>query len=116
MDAVGRTAVERTKVDQSSTIDYLGVELQSNDPVEVANRWCIVSGEPLQHVDGELHIRFNNAVLRFVEAVDGRGPGLGGLDIAVADRQGILERAEQRGCYVDDHQVYVCGTRFYLKD
>ena len=104
------------KVDQSSTIDYLGVELQSDDPAGIADRWSLVSGEPVQHVDGELHICFNNAVLRFVEATDGRGPGLGGLDISVADRDGILERAKERNCYENDSHVNICGTRFYLKD
>ena len=53
---------------------------------------------------------------RFVEARDGRGPGLGGLDLAVADRAAVLGAARERGCYVSDEQVDVCGTRFYLHD
>ncbi|MCY3884257.1 MAG: hypothetical protein OXG24_05000 [Gammaproteobacteria bacterium] len=104
------------KVDQTSTIDYLGVELQSEDPAEVSDRWSKVSGVPSILVGSEVHIRFNNATLRFVEATDGRGPGLGGLDVSVANRSGILQRAKERGGYVNDHQVELCGTRFYLKD
>ncbi len=104
------------KVDQTSTIDYLGVELQSDDPEFVSNRWSKVSAEPVELVDGEFHIRFNNATLRFVEASDGRGAGLGGLDVLVADRQGILDRARERNAYVNDDQVVLCGTRFYLKE
>ena len=104
------------KVDQSSTIDYAGVELQSNDPEFTAKRWSTVSGEPAQYTEHEFHIRFNNATLRFVEATDGRGPGLGGLDLKVADRNGILARAKERNSYVTDNQVMLCGTRFYLQD
>ena len=104
------------KVDQSSTIDYVGVELQGPDPVEIADLWSKVSGEPVHRDGSELSIQFNNATLRFVEATDGRGPGLGGLDILVADREGIVDRAKARGCYVNDQEVLICGTRFYLKE
>lgn len=104
------------KVDQTSTIDYLGVELQSSDPEEVASRWSRVSGIESRLESDQISLHLNNAVLRFVEATDGRGPGLGGLDIKVADRAGILKRAQERGCYVDDEQVLICGTRFYLHD
>ena len=104
------------KVDQSSTIDYAGVELQAEDPVEVADIWSKVIGLPIERHDDELWLRLNNVTLRFVEATDGRGPGLGGLDVLVADRQGILERAKTRGAYVNDTQVMLCGTRFHLKE
>ena len=59
---------------------------------------------------------FNNATIRFVEAEDGRGPGLGGLDIAVADRDHILSEAEKRDCFVSEDRVDICGTRWYLHD
>ena len=45
---------------------------------------------------------------------DGRGEGLGGVDLRVADRARLLRAAEQRGCRTNDDQVIVCGTRFYL--
>jgi len=47
---------------------------------------------------------------------DGRGPGLGGLDLKVKDREAILKQAHIRNCYVSDERVDICGTRFYLKD
>ena len=65
---------------------------------------------------GQPTIQMNNAVLRFVPVTDGRGPGLGGLDIAVADRAHILREAKARGCYVSDDLVMICGTRWYLSD
>ena len=104
------------KVKQDVTVDYLGVELQSDDPVEHAELWGKVAGLPIVQDGGKLSMDFNNATIRFVEAEDGRGPGLGGLDIAVKDREHILKNAKDRGCYVNDDLVNICGTRWYLHD
>ncbi len=112
---VGGTGWE-DKVRQDVTRNYLGVELQGDDPVGLAELWGRVTGLPVAREGSELRIELNNAVLRFVAATDGRGPGLGGLDLAVADRDVILAEAKRRGCYVSDDRVDVCGTRFYLYD
>ena len=64
--------------------------------------------------DGNPSIELDDAVLRFVEATDGRGPGLGGLDLAVADRDHVMAAAAERGLAVDGDVVTVCGTRFRL--
>ncbi len=61
-------------------------------------------------------MQLDNARIRFVEDRDGRGPGLGGLDIRVANREFILSAARQRGCYVSDDRVDICGVRWYLQD
>ncbi len=96
---------------------YSAVELQSHDPQSMAQRWADIAGIPLQQDDhGRLSFPLENADVRFVEATDGRGDGLGGVDIVVTDVQGLLTTAEQRGCRVSDDQVQVCGVRFYLKD
>lgn len=102
------------KVRQDVTIDIIGVELQGPDPVSLADLWARVLGLPLTSVDGNLSIALNNATLRFVEIADGRGAGLGGLDIAVKDRNHILRRARERRCYVSEDRVDICGTRFSL--
>ena len=98
------------------TIDYLGVELQSEDPVGLAETWSKVTGIPAERDGGDISIPLNNVRLRFIEAIDGRGPGLAGLDLLVANRDQILDQAKQRDCYVSDHQVDICGTHFYLTD
>ncbi|XOV89727.1 MAG: hypothetical protein ACFHX7_07540 [Pseudomonadota bacterium] len=102
------------QVKQDVTIDYLGVELQAEDPLTLARIWSGVTGLPIERDGGLIVIHLNNAALRFVEIADGRGPGLGGIDISVADRELILENASARGCYVSDDRVDICGTRFYL--
>ncbi len=104
------------KVKQDVTVDYLAVELQSPDPAGLADLWGRVSGIPAKLVGSDIVIRLNNVDLRFVTEEDGRGPGLGGLDIAVANRDHILSEARARDCYVGDDRVDIGGVRWYLKD
>ena len=104
------------QVRQDVTVDYLGVELQGPDPVALAERWSEVADLPVTRDGEQLVMALNNARLRFVEASDGRGPGLGGIDLSVRNREQILAKARQRQCYVSDDQVNICGTRFYLYD
>ena len=70
----------------------------------------------MRHEGSVLHMALNNVDVRFVEATDGRGYGLGGLDPEVADRQPILLNAKERDAYVSDDEVHVCGVRFRLLD
>jgi hypothetical protein len=103
------------QVKQDVTIGYLAVELQSPDPVRLAEKWGQVLDTAVNR-DGEiLSLDLNNSTIRFVEAFDGRGAGLGGIDLLVRNRDSILQAAEKRGCYISDEQVDICGTRFYLK-
>ena len=104
------------EVKQDVTVDYLGVELQGPDPEALAEKWSGVAGLPIEREDGLPFMKLNNAKIRFVEATDGRGAGLGGLDLAVRDRDAILIAARERECYVSDERVDICGTRFYLHD
>jgi hypothetical protein len=105
-----------SQVKQDVTVDYLAVEMQGNDPVALAELWSNVSGLAVERDGSDLNIAFNNVILRFVEASDGRGNGLGGIDIAVADRDHVLREATARDCYVSDDQVDICGVRWYLKN
>jgi hypothetical protein len=76
-------------------------ELQSEDPDRLARRWSEVMERPVQTRDGQRVIALDDATLRFTEATDGRGEGLGGLDLACADpaRAGLVQ---------------ICGIRFRL--
>ena len=104
------------KVAQDVTVDYLAVELQGPDPIAIAELWGHVTDLPVTRDGAALSIALNNVTLRFVEATDGRGPGLSGIDLAVRDRDRILAAAKQRNCYVADDRVDVCGVRWTLVD
>ena len=105
-----------SKVKQDVTIDYKAVELQGPDPVGLAELWGNVAGLPVTR-DGEiLSMNLNNVQIRFVEANDGRGAGLSGLDIEVADRDYIIREANKRSCSIDGDVITICGIRWKLID
>lgn len=92
-------------------------ELQSPDPVGLAARWsAIVEIAIARNAEGSLELPLENAVLRFVDATDGRPEGLGGITLTVEDRPKLLAAAEARGCRVSDDLVEICGTRFSLTE
>jgi hypothetical protein len=94
---------------------YTAVELQSADPRGLAERWSSIAEIPLRKdSQGRWEMPLDNANLRFVEAADQRGEGLGGIDVVVKDRPHVLEAAQRRGRHVSDDEIMICGTRFYL--
>jgi len=103
-------------VRQDVTLDFLGVELQAPDPGALAALWGGVIGAAVSQHGSEAQLTLNNAYLRFVQATDGRGAGLSGLEVAVKDRGHILAEAERRDCLVSEDQVELCGTTFHLQD
>ena len=59
-------------------------EIQSPDPHRLAARWSEILERPLEDLGHLYTIELDNATLRFVEATDGRGEGLGGIDVTAA--------------------------------
>lgn len=95
--------------------EMTGVELQDDNPGELAKLWSrILNIESAQNETGDPVIELTSGVIRFVKATDGRGTGVGGIDLKVADKSRLLEAAENRGCKVSENQVDIGGTRFYL--
>ncbi len=91
------------------------VELQSDDPARLAQRWSeIVEIDVIDDPDGRPTLAFDNVDVRVVPDVDGRGEGLGGIDVRVTDRPAVLAAARQRGVYVDDGRVDIAGLRINL--
>ncbi len=109
----GKTWQEAVKTDRVSAMT--AAELQSDDPDALAARWGeILDVTPQPITDGVTLLPLENAVLRFVLARDGRGEGLGEVDIHVSDRDAVLAAAKARNCPTDGDVVTVCGTRFRL--
>ncbi len=94
--------------------DFTGVELQCAQPSTLARKWAQIADAPVSSENDRPVLQLNNAKLRFVGIEDGRGAGLGGVDLIVTDRDALLAEAKRRNAYVSDDQVIVCGTRFYL--
>ena len=90
-------------------------ELQSPEPDRLANRWAEIAEIDLT-ADGAGNptIELDNATLRFVEETDGRGEGLGGIDVTTNNRDAVLAGAKARDCYVSDDEVAVGGLRVRL--
>ncbi|NQV59175.1 MAG: hypothetical protein HQ502_05885 [Alphaproteobacteria bacterium] len=97
------------------TTGMVGAELQSHDPTALATRWGRILDRPVvTGPSGASEIALDNATLRFVEVADGRGEGLGGVDLQISDRAAILAAAAARGLEVTGDAIVVCGTRFRL--
>lgn len=90
-------------------------ELQSDDPTKLAERWSDILERPLaKDALGRPSIALDDAVLRFVPAKDGRGEGLGGLDLAAADKAAVIDAAAGLGSAIEGTTATLCGTRFRL--
>lgn len=89
----------------------VGAELQSDDPEACAELWSRLLDVPLGL--GRV-IRLANATLRFVPVTDGRGRGLGGIDVAVTEQGRAIDEARRRGLPVSGDTVTICGTRVNL--
>ncbi len=93
-----------------------GAVLQADDPERLARRWGEVLAQPASRAgNGRWQVEVGNAVLRFVEARDGRGEGLAGIDLEVTDPQSITAAATACGCAWDGDAVMVGGVRFSLQ-
>ncbi len=91
-------------------------EIQSPEPGPLAKRWADMAEIDLEEDDnGNPQFALDNSTVRFVEDSDGRGEGLGGIDVTTVDRDAVLAGAKSRDCYVSDDQVSVAGLRVYLR-
>ena len=103
-------------VNTSRVSGISAAELQSPEPDRLAQRWAEIAEIDLTvDADGNPTMQLDNATLRFVEDTDGRGEGLGGIDVTVTDRDAILDAADRLGCSVSDDQVSVAGLRVNLR-
>jgi hypothetical protein len=71
---------------------FAAAELQSPDPQRLAARWSDILRRPAKQVGGLAQIELDNATLRFVEATDGRGEGLGGIDLVATPAADLTRR------------------------
>lgn len=97
---------------RSEVVDgIVGAELQSADPRALSARWSQVLGRPARRAGDALEIGLDDGALRFAADRDGRGDGLGALDLRVSDRERILGAARARGLDAERDALEICGMR-----
>lgn len=90
-------------------------EIQTPEPKALAAKWGEILELPVKpDAAGNPSLRLDNATIRFVKDDDGRGEGLGGIDLVAANRQAAIAAADKRGRRADDDTVIICGTRMRL--
>ena len=110
----GRNWQPYVRTDYVSAIS--AAEIQSPEPEPLARRWADMAEIDLEtDAEGHPRMQLDNATVRFVEDRDGRGEGLGGIDVVTEDRDAVLAGARARDCYVSDDEVAVAGLRVYLR-
>jgi len=98
----------RTEVSRA----IVGVEIQSDDPVALAARWADVLNRQVSEVEGIPAIGLDAGIIRFALARDGRGDGVSGIDLDVADRGRWSANARARGLKIDNGRVMIGGVWF----
>ena len=98
--------------DDEETI--MAAELQSPDPVRLAARWSTILKRPIRDAGGVLTIDLDRGALRFVEATDGRGEGLGGIDVKLPRHQRAYSAARSKDVAEVNGALMLCGTRVRL--
>ncbi len=90
-------------------------EIQGPKPDALAARWSeIVQIDVTRDEEDRPALVLENATIRFVEAQDGRGEGLGGIDVAAADPERALAAARERDRLSVEGVILIGGLRFYL--
>jgi len=103
---------EHVRTDVSVAI--VAAELQAEDPGRMANRWAAVLGRTVSQIDGGWKIGLDEGEIRFVAALDGRGDGLGGFDVAVRSPGEVRRRAEALRLSDRNGQIILSGARLRL--
>jgi hypothetical protein len=68
----------------SVLIGVTGAEIQCDDPSALSSRWsAILDRSAIKLSSDSWGITLDNAIIRFVVSTDGRGEGLGGIDLSM---------------------------------
>ena len=89
------------------------VDIQSDDPKSLAQRWSEIAEIDLDGTDGDWVLPLENAEVGFVSATDGRPEGLSALHLSSTDAQRAYDAAAKYDLLVDG-VINICGTRFHL--
>ena len=91
---------------------FVGVEIQSDDPEDMMNKWQSVLKVPPEKVSDCL-INLDNTWIRFVEDQDGRGAGVSAFCIEASDNKSLMKKAVDLGL-VHQENIFIGGVKFLL--
>jgi hypothetical protein len=97
----------------TSTINrFMGVEIQSDNPEAMKNKWQSVLRVTENKIrDNEINL--DNTWIRFVKDEDGRGPGVSAFCIEANDNESLLKKADQIGL-LHKEKIVIGGVKFLL--
>lgn len=98
----------------AQVLAIVAAEIQSDEPGPLAARWGAILDREVVPEGDALVVSVDNATLRFVTATDGRGEGLGAIDVRVDDPPAVLARAREAGLPVDGDVVLLGGVRIHV--
>ena len=100
----------------SRVIGFDGVELQSDDPLQLATRWAALVQRDLEDSGERPSINLDRGILRFARTTDGSGEGICSIDMSVIDPTAILRAASHCGLPIlsNGKAIEICGVRFNL--
>ena len=99
-------------VNTSAVQRFVGVEIQSNDPKDMKNKWQSVLKMPAERVSDN-QIDLDNTWIRFIEDLDGRGPGVSSFCLESNDKEALLNKASDLGL-VQEGNIFIGGVKFLL--
>tara|TARA_Y100001970_G_C14247885_1_gene869629 strand:+ start:896 stop:1633 length:738 start_codon:yes stop_codon:yes gene_type:complete len=91
---------------------FVGVEIQSDDPEGMKDKWQSVLRLPTEKVSDH-KINLDSTWIRFVKDEDGRGPGVSAFCIEVNDNESLFKRAADLGL-VQQENIVIGGVKFLL--
>jgi hypothetical protein len=103
-----------TQPGSSRVSGLTAVEIQSEDPQLLAERWARLLGLTTTVTARGHRIDLDDGEIRFVSATDGRGEGLSGLDLRVSDLPAVRAAADRAGLTLEDDVLMICGMRCAL--
>ena len=99
-------------VNTSTIKRFVGVEIQSDDPEAMKNKWQSVLRMPSENVS-DRQINLDNTWIRFVEDEDGRGPGVSAFCLEANDNKSLMKKAVDLGL-MHQEDIFIGGVKFLL--
>tara|TARA_B100000401_G_scaffold340678_1_gene238979 strand:+ start:115 stop:852 length:738 start_codon:yes stop_codon:yes gene_type:complete len=91
---------------------FVGVEIQSDDPEGMKNKWQSVLRMPSENISNR-QIDLDNTWIRFVEDKDGRGPGVSAFCLEANDNESLMKKAADLG-FMHQGDIFIGGVKFLL--